>query len=236
MKLSLTWKTEDEGIAVFRQNGKEICRFFVYAMDEDTAELLLNPSAGLRKAEEETVCKVRECLLMLDSALKEEGFANCYFTVEERCPAAKIFHALVSDGAARKAYSEFMLKRFSKETEAGPKEAEKSEERKLSIQQSEDEILCTRTDQKGLFSCRLRPYRDGYYIYGVFVREDMRGRGIATDAMGELLARMDELPKAESGNLYLQVGSYNEPAVRLYRQFGFETETEFGYYRIEEKN
>lgn len=224
LKLSLFWKKEDEGIAIFRQRGKEFCRFFVYVIEEDTAELLLDSSDNLAKADEKTLCKVKECISMLDSALRKEGFTDCYFTAKESCPTAKIFHALVSEGAAEKVYSEFMLKRL-------PKEAEKSKERNLSIRQLEDEILCTRDDMEELFLCRLRPYKDGYYLYGVFVREDMRGRGIATASMKELLARMDELPKA-SGTLYLQVGSYNEPAMRLYRRLGFETETEFGYYRV----
>lgn len=225
MKLSLVWKEEEEGVAVFWRLGKEFCRIFIYVAEEDMAELLLEPSSGLEAAGEKAVSEMEKCIRMLDSALKKEGFAEYYFVAEERSPAAGIFHALSLAGDVEKAYSEFMLKRL-------PKKAEEFKERNLSMEQSEQEILCTRADEEGLFSCRLRPYKDGCYIYGVLVREDMRGRGIGTAAMRELLARIDELPAAAAtGGLYLQVGSYNEPAVRLYRGLGFETETEFVYYR-----
>ena len=60
----------------------------------------------------------------------------------------------------------------------------------------------------------------------------MRGKGIGTAAMKELLARIDELPTAAAmGGLYLQVGSYNKPAMRLYQGLDFKAETEFVYYR-----
>lgn len=225
MRLSLTWKEEEEGVAVFRQFGREFCRVFIYATEEDTAELLLEPSPKLETAGKKAVSKLRKCIALLDAALKKDGFTEYYFVAEERSPAAKFFHALSSAGAVERAYSEFMLKRL-------PKKEEGFCERNLSIEQSEQEIICTRTEEEGLFSCRLRPYRDGCYIYGVLVREDMRGKGIGTAAMRELLARTDELPAAAAtGGLYLQVGSYNEPAMRLYRGLDFETETEFVYYR-----
>lgn len=225
MKLSLIWKEEEEGVAVFRQFGREFCRIFIYATEEDTAELLLGASPKLEKAEEKAVSKLRKCIALLDAALKKDGFTEYYFVAEERSPATKVFRALSSAGEIERAYSEFMLKR-------APKKKEEVKERNLSIEQSGQEILCTRADEEGLFSCRIRPYRDGYYIYGVLVREDMRGKGIATAAMRELLARIDELPSAvATGGLYLQVGSYNESAMRLYRGLDFRTETEFVYYR-----
>ncbi len=225
MKLSLTWKEEEEGVAVFRQFGKEFCRIFVYATEEGTAELLLGPSPKLEALKEKAVSKLRKCIVLLDTALKKDGFTEYYFVAEERSPAAGIFHALDLAGEVERAYSEFMLKRI-------PKKEEGIKEQNLSIEQSEQEILCTRADEEGLFSCRIRPYRDGCYIYGVSVREDMRGKGIGTAAMKELLARIDELPTAAAmGGLYLQVGSYNKPAMRLYQGLDFKAETEFVYYR-----
>lgn len=223
MKLSLIWKEEEEGVAVFRRLGKEFCRIYIYATGEDAAELLLEPSSELEAAGKKAISKMKKCIKVLDSALKTEEFTEYYFVAEEGSPVAGIFHALSSVGAVEKAYSEFMLKRL-------PKKTEEFEERNLSIEQLEQEVLCTRTDEEGLFSCRLKPYKDGCYIYGVLVREDMRGKGIGTAAMRELLARTDELPAA-TGGLYLQVGSYNEPAMRLYRGLDFETETEVVYYR-----
>lgn len=237
MKMTWTWKGEDEGEAVFLQRGKEFCRIFVYVTAEDAAELVLKLSAAAEPASQGKafLSDVEGCFAALAAALRKEGLTECSFLSEEGSQGAGLFHALADAGVVQKAYSEFLLKKeLSEELQKQQKLQEEPQ-----IQQgkpnlldisgtAEGVFLCTAAD--GLFSCKLRCYQDGYYVYEVLVREGMRGRGIGTAAMSELLARLGELPQTAAGTLYLQVGSYNEPAMRLYRRLGFEIETELCYY------
>ncbi len=90
----------------------------------------------------------------------------------------------------------------------------------------EDTIIVT-SGEKDVFTAKLRPYNNGMYIYGVEVREDLRHRGYGTRYMRSLAYAFRET------DLYLQVGSPNEIACRLYRHAGFEIETEMVYYEID---
>ena len=87
-----------------------------------------------------------------------------------------------------------------------------------------EEITVVHSAEKDLFTARLRPYNGGMYIYGVEVREDMRHKGYGTKYMKSICYAFRNKP------LYLQVGSPNTVACRLYRHTGFETETELCYY------
>ncbi len=91
----------------------------------------------------------------------------------------------------------------------------------------EEDTIIVRSGEKDVFTAKLRPYNGGMYIYGVEVREDLRHRGYGTRYMRSLAYAFRE--KA----LYLQVGSPNEIACRLYRHAGFEIETEMVYYEID---
>jgi ribosomal protein S18 acetylase RimI-like enzyme len=57
-------------------------------------------------------------------------------------------------------------------------------------------------------------------IWGVYVMQQARGRGVARALMEESIRRARALPGLEQ--LYLTVMSTNEPAVRLYRALGFQ--------------
>jgi ribosomal protein S18 acetylase RimI-like enzyme len=58
-------------------------------------------------------------------------------------------------------------------------------------------------------------------IWGVYVAQHARGRGVARALMDESIGRARAMPGLEQ--IYLTVMSTNEPALRLYRALGFET-------------
>jgi ribosomal protein S18 acetylase RimI-like enzyme len=57
-------------------------------------------------------------------------------------------------------------------------------------------------------------------IFGVYVKQEYRGKGIAQQIMAELLDRIRALPGVLQVDL--SVGTEQESAKRLYRSFGFE--------------
>lgn len=244
MKLTILWNSEEEGTAVFKRFGKEICSFQIYAVDEDEAELSFSISEISKNISEKVIFKMIKRIKRLCRALKKEGFFTCTFTAEAGSFSEQVLMEIErSTGVVKKIHSEYMLKRMPEPLENSASEktaavfmeenraADTSAvtEQKLSILQQENEIRCVWNGEEDLFSCKLKPYRDGYYIYEVIVREEMRNQGIGTAAMKELLEKEEFL-----GTMYLQVGSYNERAVHLYRKLGFETETELCYYRMKE--
>ncbi len=93
------------------------------------------------------------------------------------------------------------------------------------VEEEEDTII-VRSGEKGIFTAKLRSYNGGMYIYSVEVREDMRHCGYGTKYMKSIAYAFRDT------KLYLQVGSPNEIACRLYRHAGFEVETELVYYTL----
>lgn len=65
-------------------------------------------------------------------------------------------------------------------------------------------------------------------IYGLVVREDLRGQRIGTRVMSEVL----RLPEVAGSEIALEVEPGNAPAVRLYEGFGFQTSTTYRYLRL----
>lgn len=67
----------------------------------------------------------------------------------------------------------------------------------------------------------------GFCLHKMFVRFEYRSRGLGGRLMGALLETLDH----RAAPAYLTVSPGNEPALRLYRSFGFEIrETVAGYY------
>lgn len=67
------------------------------------------------------------------------------------------------------------------------------------------------------------------YIYGFVVRPEQRGRGYGKEILARAIAALvAERPQP----VYLEVETENDPALGLYRSFGFEVTTTFDYYRI----
>ncbi len=92
--------------------------------------------------------------------------------------------------------------------------------------EEEEETIIVESGDKGVFTAKLRPLNDGMYIYGVEVREDMRHEGYGTKYMKSIMYAFRDT------KLYLQVGSPNVIACRLYGKLGFETETEILYFTL----
>jgi ribosomal protein S18 acetylase RimI-like enzyme len=67
------------------------------------------------------------------------------------------------------------------------------------------------------------------YIYGFVVRPDQRGRGYGKEILARTIA---DLLAEEGRPVYLEVETDNEPALGLYRSFGFEVITTHDYYRL----
>ncbi|MBS0324932.1 MAG: GNAT family N-acetyltransferase [Proteobacteria bacterium] len=68
--------------------------------------------------------------------------------------------------------------------------------------------------------------RDLAGVYDMVTAEDMRGRGVATLIVAELLTWAWSRGAAQA---YLQVNDDNGPARSVYRKFGFETVYEYHY-------
>ncbi len=90
----------------------------------------------------------------------------------------------------------------------------------------DEDTTVVRSGEKDVFTAKIRPYLDGAYIFGVEVNEGLRSRGYGTRYMKSIAYAYRDR------KLYLQVGSANVIACRLYRHAGFEVETEICYYMI----
>lgn len=64
----------------------------------------------------------------------------------------------------------------------------------------------------------------------VFVNPEYRGQGIASLLMTVILEKANSLKLA---NIYLETGSYQPEAIRLYKRFGFELIPQFGHYQYD---
>jgi len=98
----------------------------------------------------------------------------------------------------------------------------------LSSREDKESIVYKNTE--GTFFCRLLKHQaeEAWYLYDVEVEEALRNHGIATACLQELLQKVPE-------KIYLQVGSYNKPAVHLYEKLGFRVSEELCYYTLREE-
>lgn len=69
-----------------------------------------------------------------------------------------------------------------------------------------------------------------FYIYGLVVRPEYRGRGYGRQLMLHMLA---DLAARGPEPMYIEVESENTPAWTLYRSLGFELVATFDYYRLD---
>lgn len=67
-------------------------------------------------------------------------------------------------------------------------------------------------------------------IKRVFVNPDYRGHGIASLLMTAILEKAISL---KLSNIYLETGSYQPEAVKLYQRLGFELISQFGHYQYD---
>ena len=133
-----------------------------------------------------------------------------------------------STDVVQKYYSEYMMRqRFDaeKSTDCGADT--------LTLTEEEDCFCCENKEKT--FFCRLLPYETeavgerSFYLYEVEVEKKKRNKGVATKCLTGLFQRL-----AAEGpvTIYLQVGSYNEAAVHLYKKLGFRICEELCYYAV----
>ena len=74
------------------------------------------------------------------------------------------------------------------------------------------------------FFCNIGPWSpQTAQLQGIWTPEELRGRGLATEALSAISERL----LAMSPTLSLYVNDFNEPAIALYKRVGFKTVSEF---------
>lgn len=229
MEHKLKWLTKEEGRLVFLEKDVPFVTMKVFLMDEESVEIQLQDIvfdcdfAKNDKKYKKIISKVTECLSETVRLLWEEGISE---TILVERQGTKIAETIASTTVVQKLYSEYMMIcRFERQesTDCGLSS--------LKLTETEDGFCCESENKK--FVCRLmryttaQPEENSYYLYEVEVPEEQRNKGIATACLKELVRI---LGKEKPVTLYLQVGSYNEPAVHLYKKLGFEVMEELCYY------
>lgn len=217
----LTFADEEEGVLSLSEGELECFRARVYPMGDGEAEVSAQDVGILSEIQkydiipEFVIRKVIKCIIVTIGALKENGITEPVFLTEK---ATKFEEILGSTTVVQKRYSEFMMYLPPEQVETTRNCGRREE--LIRYEQTEEGYICRNEDRS--FFAKVSPYRDGWYVYEVEVRYDRRRTGIATACMGVLAERFLQM--------YLQVGSYNEPAVRLYEKLGFQVIEELCYY------
>lgn len=234
MEHKLEWISEEEGRISF-YNGKEFSLSAeIFVMSETEAEFRIQDIVFEDKMVKngdlcaEITLKVTECLSECFRLLWEEGFEEVVLVEKKETQVAEILN---STAVVQKVYDEYMMRRRfepQKSTDCGLGF--------LELTKTTEGYVCQ--NEEKTFFCRLLPYGTGqpgersFYLYEVEVKKKSRNRGVATRCLTGLFSL---LSKEEPLTIYLQVGSYNEPAVHLYKKLGFEISEELGYYAMEEE-
>lgn len=228
MKYKLQWNSEEEGILVFLEEEIPWLCFDIFILGEE-AELVIKCGEMVDKAEQlEKICgklleKAEKCIKKAFSLLWKKGIEEVFLVEKQGDTLIKV---LKEANRIELVYSEYMMKKkFSTEDIS-------QEEMVVKIRKEEDTILCENEEKS--FFCRLLPYeeKDSFYLYEVEVVESLRNRGIATKCLKQLFS--DLVKKSGEVTVYLQVGSYNKPALHLYQKLGFELSEEICYNTISE--
>lgn len=229
MKHKLEWLSKEEGCVTFFDDDNVFLKEQVFLTGEEEAEFRIQdivfPENKRKSAEMQIkiTSKMTGCILKTFRLLWEEGFVETTLVEHKGGENAEI---LDSTNVVCVAYEEYMMKLLlpmQKTTDCGLVS--------LHLTKTEDGYLCENKEKT--FFCRLLKYEAAqpeeacFYLYEVEVDEKKRNTGIATACLTELFRRLC-LKSAVS--IYLQVGSYNEPAVHLYKKLGFEISEALCYY------
>ncbi len=233
MKYRLEWLSEDEGSITFLEGGEPFMTLKVFLVGEEEAELRIQDVVFLendRKTsdlQEKVITKMTECISESFRLLWEEGFEE---TILVEPKESKLAEILDSTDVVSLVYKEYMMKRdFARHKSTGcglPA---------LRLTKNEDGYDCENAE--GTFFCRLLDYEKTkeqkrcFYLYEVEVDAVKRNQGIATACLRKLFELLAEQSPV---TVYLQVGSYNEPAVHLYEKLEFEISEELRYYTMAE--
>lgn len=234
MEHKLEWLSEEEGRIAFYENGVPVLTAEVFLTGEESAEIKIQDVVFDRKTtknnnlSKEIISKMTECLPKCFRLLWEEGFDEVVLVEQQGTKVAEI---LDSTAVVYKLYSEYMMKCYFK-----PQNSTDCGLAFLKLAKTEDGYVCENKEKN--FFCRLLSYEaerqeeQCYYLYEVEVKKNSRNKGIATKCLTQLFFQLSrEFPLT----VYLQVGSYNEPAVHLYKKLGFEIAEELGYYVLTEE-
>lgn len=217
----LSFLNEEEGELSIAEEGNEVLRFFVYPIGKEEAEIKAQDIGFLCEIQEHTIIpeivirEVTKLLIYAFEVLKKAGYPETHIVTEK---ATKFEEILGSTGVVQKEYSEYLM--FLPPDVADTARSCGNKEEMLRYEQMEEGYICRNTDRS--FYARVSRYGDGWFVSEVEVRYDRRRTGIATACMSALAERFLQL--------YLQVGSYNEPAWNLYNKLGFQVIEELCYY------
>ena len=233
MEKKLEWLSEEEGRITFFEKGECFLRAEVFRLSDEEAEIRIQDvvfpekHSKIDNLRENVIQKMTTCISELFRILEEEGLTET--TLVER-KDTQIAEILDSTNVVCSIYKEYMMKHRipqQKSTDCGL--------HSLSLTKTGEGYDCKNKEQT--FFCRLLDYQGrqlgetAFYLYEVEVSKKERNKGIATACLTELFRRLS----AESATtIYLQVGSYNEPAVHLYEKLGFEICEELRYYAMTE--
>lgn len=234
MEHKLEWLSGEEGLISFFKEGTPFLKTEIFVTGEEEAEIrILDIVFDDKTTKNGDLCKeiiseVTGCLSECFRLLWEDGFDEVVLVEKQGTKTAEILN---STTVVHKVYSEYMMRcRFEpqKSTDCGCNFLETTK--------TEDGYMCENKEKT--FFCRLLSYEaeakgeQRFYLYEVEVKKKSRNRGVATECLTKLFSQLSaELPLT----VYLQVGSYNEPAVHLYKKLGFEISEELGYYAMEEE-
>ncbi len=230
MKYELQWNNEEEGSLVFLEKATEWLCFDVFLVGED-AELVIKSGEIVDKVRQsETISgklleQIKKCIKRAFSLLWNKGIEEVFLVEKQGESLVKLLKEV---SIIELVYSEYMMKRkFS------TKDICQKNEIELEIIEEEDSFICENKEKS--FFCRLLPYQEesGFYLYEVEVLEHLRNQGIATKCLKQLCSDLVKRSgEKKEVTLYLQVGSYNKPALHLYQKLGFELSEEICYNTI----
>lgn len=230
MEHQLEWLSDEEGCISLFENYTEVFFAKVFLTGEKEAEFKIQDVVGREnlsengRLSEKIILKMTKYLSECFRLLWEEGFEEIVLVEQKGTKTAEIID---STSVVQKAYSEYMMlyrQEPQKSTDCG--------QTLLRVIKAEDGYFCE--NEEKTFFCRLLPYESRqpgeqcFYLYDVEVKKNMRNAGIATACLKQLLS---QLSKEQPVTVYLQVGSYNRPAVHLYQKLGFTVSEELCYYR-----
>lgn len=233
MEYTLYWNSEEEGILTFFDNDKtEWLCFNIFVLGEE-AELVIKRGSIVDKCKKldsiggKLLDRLEDCIWKACSLLWKRGIEEVFFVEKQ---GELLIQALREADRMERVYSEYMMKRkFSTEDRSSNLLGE------IEITIEEDSFVCENKERS--FFCRLLPYQEdnSFYLYEVEVLETVRNRGVATNCLRQLFSELVKKREAvKEVTIYLQVGSYNEPALHLYQKLGFELSEEICYNVIKD--
>ena len=226
MEYLIHWNNDEEGSIVFIEAGTEWLCFDVFVLGEE-AELVIKRGVivdNIKKVEdisEYLFDKLTTCVDKVFSLLWKRGIEEV-FLVEKTGDI--IVQALKEANVIEYVYSEYMMERkfFAEDRLVNDV---------VALDVTEEEGSFVYENKEKTFFCRLLPYeeKNSFYLYEVSVAQHLRNQGIATNCLQQLGSDLVKKSKGREVTIFLQVGSYNEPAIHLYQKLGFELSEEICY-------